>query len=67
MWYEIVESFLGFEDVYNHSVAALETKTIDIIEENGLLSINKCRGQGYDGASVMSGIYKGVQARIFEK
>lgn len=26
-----------------------------------------CRGQGYDGAAVMSGIYSGVQKRIMEK
>jgi len=28
------------------------------------LDINKCRGQGYDGASVMSGSFTGVQKRI---
>ena len=25
------------------------------------IDINKCRGQGYDGASVMSGAYSGVK------
>lgn len=29
--------------------------------------INKCRGQGYDGASVMSGVYNGLQKRICER
>lgn len=28
------------------------------------LDIKKCRGQGYDGASVMSGVFSGVQKRI---
>ena len=28
------------------------------------LSLKNCRGQGYDGASVMSGVYSGVQKRI---
>lgn len=28
------------------------------------LDINKCRGQGYDRASVMSGAYTGVQKKI---
>jgi len=28
------------------------------------LDISKCRGRGYDGAAVMSGIYRGVQKRI---
>lgn len=28
------------------------------------LDLQKCRGQGYDGAAVMSGVYSGVQKRI---
>lgn len=28
------------------------------------LNINKCRGQGYDGAAVMSGSLTGLQTRI---
>jgi len=28
------------------------------------LDIKKCRGQGYDGASVISGAHSGVQTRI---
>ena len=28
------------------------------------LDISRCRGQGYEGASVMSGTYSGVQERI---
>lgn len=31
------------------------------------LDLKKCRGQSYDGASVMSGVYTGVQQRIKEK
>ncbi|XP_043271175.1 zinc finger MYM-type protein 1-like [Venturia canescens] len=33
------------------------------LTDNGL-DLSKCRGQGYDGASVMSGVYSGIQARI---
>ena len=33
------------------------------MEDNGL-DLSKCRGQGYDGAANMRGIYSGVQARI---
>ena len=36
--------------------------TVLLTESN--IDINKCRGQGYDGASVMSGAYSGVQQRI---
>ena len=35
------------------------------IQDAGL-DLSKCRGQGYDGASVMSGVYSGVQQRIKE-
>ena len=57
------ESFIGFTDVTDHSAASLEKKTVKMIEDRGL-NITNCRGQGYDGASVMSGVYSGVQARI---
>ena len=36
------------------------------IEDNGL-KLAKLRGQGYDGAASMSGIYSGVQAQIVAK
>ena len=55
------ESFIGFTDVTDHSAASLEKKTVKMIEDRGL-NITNCRGQGYDGASVMSGVYSGVQA-----
>ncbi|XP_068233478.1 uncharacterized protein [Palaemon carinicauda] len=38
-------------------------------DDNGnskALQINECRGQGYDGASNMKGIYKGVQKKIID-
>ena len=31
------------------------------------MSVNKCRGQGYDRASAMSGAYSGVQKRITDR
>ena len=39
--------------------------TDDIMSGNGL-SIKKLRGQGYDGAANMSGIYKRVQAEVLK-
>src|ERR1044072_1698718 len=38
-------------------------QVINILREMNI-SVEKCYGQGYDGASVMSGIYNGVQTRI---
>lgn len=63
---EIKESFLGFTEVHDHSAAGLSSKIVQLIEDSGL-SFDKCRGQGYDGAAVMSGVYGGVQALIKEK
>ena len=42
---------------------------VDILkcmETNGLM-LSKLRGQGYDGATNMNGVYSGVQARFQEK
>ena len=61
----IREAFLGFEETLETSAAALETKIVDNITSNGF-DLSKCRGQGYDGAANMSGVYSGVQARIKE-
>ncbi|XP_043482137.1 zinc finger MYM-type protein 1-like [Leptopilina heterotoma] len=62
----VIESFLGFEKVDDQTAAGLVSKIITGIEAKGI-NIHKCRGQGYDGARVMSGIYTGVQKRILEK
>ncbi|XP_066943509.1 52 kDa repressor of the inhibitor of the protein kinase-like [Macrobrachium rosenbergii] len=60
---QINESFLGFHKVEGQSGAALSEQILQIIKQRGL-SISRCRGQGYDGASNMKGIYKGVQKKI---
>ncbi|XP_021967554.1 uncharacterized protein LOC110862873 [Folsomia candida] len=60
---EVVENFLGFirfdgktgEEITEMIITQLKQDRIDI---------KKCRGQGYENGSNMSGIYKGVQARI---
>nr|CAI5820579.1 unnamed protein product [Callosobruchus analis] len=51
---KICESFLGFIAVTDCSAA-----------EYGI-DLTKCRGQGYDGANVMSGVYGGLQTLIKE-
>ncbi|KAK9954687.1 hypothetical protein ABG768_016736 [Culter alburnus] len=63
---KITEAFLGFEKTSDTSAGELESKILNSITKNGF-NISKCRGQGYDGAANMSGIYAGVQARIKEK
>ncbi|KYN20533.1 Zinc finger MYM-type protein 1 [Trachymyrmex cornetzi] len=58
-----VERFIKFipntghkaEDIFNVVITTLETYKLDI---------NDCRGQSYDNASNMSGVYSGFQARI---
>lgn len=58
----IIESFVGFTQVSDQSVVGLTSEILESLETLGL-SINKCRGQGYDGANVISGIYSGVQKK----
>lgn len=57
------ESFLGFYPLNKHGAEDHVNLIISVLK-NYNLDINKCRGQGYDGASVMSGGYTGVQKRI---
>lgn len=59
----IEESFLGFYAIDKHSAKHYEDLITSILKELNI-NISKCRGQGYDGASVMSGLYSGVQKRI---
>lgn len=63
---EIMESFLGFIPVSNQSSKGIEETILKFLDNNRI-DIMKCRGQGYDGASVMSGAYTGVQTRIKSK
>lgn len=63
---KIQESFLGFQEVKEQGAEGLASDIIKIIDSKGF-SLNKCRGQGYDGAATMSGVYSGVQTRIKEK
>ncbi|XP_025405550.1 uncharacterized protein LOC112679840 [Sipha flava] len=59
--FRIMESFLGFYPLINHGT---EDNVNLIYELLNNLDIKRCRGQGYDGASVMSVAYTGVQKRI---
>jgi len=62
---EIKESFLGFFLLKNHGASDYAELLKHTLSEYRL-NIEKCRGQGYDGAAVMSGANSGVQKRILE-
>lgn len=61
--FNISETFLGFYDLKDHSAEGMTDQVMNILREMNI-PIQKCYGQGYDGASVMSGVYNGVQSRI---
>lgn len=62
----VKESFLHFEAAEHLDAAGLADKIIGILEKYGLEYRDNLVGQGYDGASVMSGKNSGVQARVRE-
>ncbi|XP_052778288.1 zinc finger MYM-type protein 1-like, partial [Mya arenaria] len=60
---EIHEEFLGFSQCESTTGEALANAFIENLTKLGVKT-DQMRGQGYDGASNMSGIHRGVQARI---
>ncbi len=61
--FEITESFLGFVEVTAADAQGLVSTTKKYLEDLGV-DFKKIRAQGYDGASVMSGVRGGVQKLI---
>jgi Domain of unknown function (DUF4371) len=57
------ERFLEFMNPSSLSGAALSQAIVDILSRAGL-DIKQLVGQGYDGASAMSGEFNGVQANM---
>lgn len=58
-----VERFLSFIENVGHKVEEME-KCVMKVFTNFEINLQDCRGQSYDNASNMSGIYNGLQARI---
>lgn len=61
----IREEFIGFVELTKTDAETIAQSILSCMELWGL-DITKLRGQGYDGASVMSGHVSGVQSRIRE-
>ena len=62
---EICEEFLGFCPLAKQDSASITEAILSQLEKWGL-EIDYLRGQGYDGASAMSGHVSGVQQRMKE-
>lgn len=60
---EVHEEFVGLHETDKTTSEILTTIIKDVVFRLGL-NLYNCRGQGYDGASNMSGRLSGVQARI---
>ncbi|XP_025200593.1 zinc finger MYM-type protein 1-like [Melanaphis sacchari] len=61
-----VERFMCFLPNIGHKSETLETAVLSFLTKHDI-DINNCRGQSYDNAANMSGIYSGLQARIVKK
>ena len=59
------EDFLGFAEAEKTTGESLANKFLAELESIGII-VGHMRAQGYDGAANMSGIHRGVQARIKE-
>ena len=62
---EVKESFMGFLHVTDGAADGLTTLVLNYFQELDL-DVRKIRGQGYDGASVMSGAFGGVHVKVSE-
>lgn len=60
---EIKESFMGFYELNDRSASGYQDFILESLCKLGL-EFELCRGQGYDGASVMSGTRHGLQAKL---
>ena len=63
----VYESFIGFVALADLSANGLSGELLSQLETLAVDYKNKLVGQGYDGASVMSGKHRGVAALIKEK
>ncbi|KAL5553288.1 hypothetical protein UlMin_040689 [Ulmus minor] len=62
----VIESFIGIEHVANTTAVSLKTAIDKLFSKHGL-SRSRLRGQGYDGASNMSGEFNGLKTIIMKE
>lgn len=62
----MVERFLEVQDCEKKKGEDICKVTLRVLEKHNI-DISRCRGQGYDNGSNMSGRYKGVQVLILER
>ena len=62
---EVRESFFGFFAMKGKTAAIFTNQLLECFEQDNI-SIQDCRGLGFDNAATMSGIHTGVQTRIRE-
>jgi hypothetical protein len=60
------EQFIGLYEVSETTGSSIASMLLDVFHRLGL-SLSKLRGQCYDGASNMSGAYRGAQSLILDK
>jgi hypothetical protein len=64
--YEVYEDVIGLYEISRQNAPTITEAILDALTRCGL-DINNCRGQSYDGASNMAGIYGGVSALILKQ
>jgi hypothetical protein len=64
--YEIFEDVLGLYELFRQNAETIVEAIFDVLTRCGL-NIFACRGQSYDRASSMSGIYGGVSALVLKQ
>lgn len=62
-----VERFLTYLELESHVGRQIANKVLDYLREDCDIDFSKCRGQSYDNAANMSGIYMGMQKMILEE
>ncbi|KAK4275757.1 hypothetical protein QN277_018788 [Acacia crassicarpa] len=63
---DIIEHFLGLVHVLDTTASSLK-ESIELISAKNGMSLTKIRGQGYDGASNMSGQFRGLKSLILNE
>lgn len=61
-----VERFLTFLELKSHVGKEMADAVLNFLIEDCNIDFSKCRGQSYDNAANMSGIYKGMQSVILQ-